>query len=49
MIETAKMHLLNPVEYLKHLFTELPNCKSVSDYEALLPYNIENPNLKMSI
>ena len=49
LIETAKMHLLNPVEYLKYLFIELPNCKSVSDYEALLPYNIENPNLKMSI
>ena len=49
LIETAKMHLLNPVEYLKYLFTELPNCKNVSDYEALLPYNIENPNLKMSI
>ena len=49
LIETAKMHLLNPVESLKYLFTELPNCKNVSDYEALLPYNIENPDLKISI
>ena len=49
LIETAKMHLLNPVAYLKYLFTELPNCKTVSDYEALLPYNIEDPNLKISI
>ena len=49
LIETAKMHLLNPVAYLKYLFTELPQCKTVSDYEALLPYNIENPDLKISI
>jgi len=49
LIETAKMHLLNPVAYLKYLFTELPNCKTISDYEALLPYNISDPSLKISI
>ena len=47
LIETAKMHLLNPVAYLKYLFTELPHCKTVSDYENLLPYNIDGPNLKI--
>ena len=48
LIETAKMHLLHPVAYLKHLFTELPHCKTVGDYEALLPYNIQDPELKIS-
>jgi transposase len=49
LIETAKMHLLNPVAYLKYLFAELPNCKTVQDYEALLPYNVQDPDLKISI
>lgn len=49
LIETAKMHLLHPVAYLKYLFNELPQCKTISDYEALLPYNILNPDLKISV
>lgn len=48
LIETAKMHQLNPAAYLKYVFTELPNCKTVEDYEALLPYNIKDKNLKTS-
>ena len=49
LIETAKMHLLNPVAYLTYLFTELPRCKTLKDYEALLPYNISDVALKISI
>jgi transposase len=48
LIETTKLHKLDPVKYLTHVFKELPNCKTVSDYEALLPYNICDENLKIS-
>lgn len=48
LIETAKMHDLNPVTYLAHVFKELPACKTLSDYESLLPYNIQDLNLKNS-
>jgi transposase len=48
LIETAKMHGLNPVAYLSHVFKELPACKSLNDYEYLLPYNIQDMNLKIS-
>lgn len=49
LIETAKIHHLNPAAYLKHVFTELPNCKRLEDYEALLPYHIQQVNLKISV
>lgn len=46
LIETAKMHLLNPVA-LHYLFTELPLCKTVSDYElASLQYRRPQPQNK---
>lgn len=48
LIETAKIHQLNPAAYLKHVFTELPNCKTIEDYEALLPYNMTDKSLKTS-
>lgn len=48
VIETAKQHELDPVKYLTHVFKELPNCKTVSDYEKLMPYNIRDENLKIS-
>jgi transposase len=48
LIETAKLHELDPVKYLTKVFKELPNCKTVADYEALLPYNIHDESLKIS-
>ncbi len=48
LIETAKMHQLNPAAYLKHIFTELPNCKTIEDYENLLPYHVKDTILKIS-
>jgi transposase len=42
LIETAKANQLNPITYLSHIFKALPNCQSVADFEALLPWNLEN-------
>lgn len=38
LIETAKAHGLNPYDYLRHLFTHLPNAHTLEQLEALLPY-----------
>lgn len=46
LIETAKANGLNPYEYLKTAFKELPNAQSVEAIETLLPWNVStNPNL----
>jgi len=39
LIETAKANGLNPYEYLKRIFKELPNAQSVEQVENLLPWN----------
>jgi transposase len=41
IIETAKACGLEPFMYLRALFTQLPSCKTVEDYELLLPWNIK--------
>jgi transposase len=38
VIETAKANELNPYNYLKLVFKELPNAQSVEDIEKLLPW-----------
>ena len=38
ILETCKQNDINPFEYLKDLFTRLPNAKQ-SDIKSLLPYN----------
>jgi hypothetical protein len=48
LIESTKLHDLDPVKYLTHIFKELPNCKVVADYEALLPYAMCDEKLKIS-
>ena len=40
LIETAKANNIEPSEYLRIIFTKLPQAKSVEDIEALLPWNI---------
>lgn len=37
LIETAKANNLNPYDYLKAVFTRLPNCQTVEEIEMLLP------------
>jgi transposase len=42
LIETAKANQVNPFAYLTYIFKELPNCKDIADYEALLPYHLKD-------
>jgi transposase len=45
IIQTALINGIEPYDYYCKLFKELPNCKTVEDYEALLPWNINfKPN-----
>lgn len=41
VIETAKANGLEPYQYLKHLFTELPKAKNEADVQKLLPWQID--------
>jgi transposase len=41
LIQTAKANRLEPYQYLRHLFTELPQANTVETIEALLPANID--------
>lgn len=43
LIETAKANGIEPYQYLRLLFTELPKAQTVEDVEALLPYDTD-PN-----
>jgi len=39
LIETAKANNINPAHYLQYIFEKLPLCKSLEQYEALLPWH----------
>lgn len=41
LIETAKANGLEPYAYLKKVFTDLPNARTVEAVEALLPWNVK--------
>ena len=41
LIRTAKAHQLDPYAYLSHVMKRMPHCKTVEDYEALLPWNVQ--------
>lgn len=40
MIETAKANGLEPYAYLRTVFTKLPACQTVENFEQLLPWNV---------
>ncbi len=40
VIETCKYHNIEPYDYLRYVLQALPQCQTIEDYEALLPYNI---------
>lgn len=40
-IRTAKLHGLDPYHYYVKLLKSIPHCKSVEEYETLLPWNIK--------
>ncbi|HDS0931008.1 TPA: transposase domain-containing protein, partial [Pseudomonas putida] len=39
LVETAKVNGQEPYTWLRHVLERLPYASSVSDYEALLPWN----------
>jgi transposase len=41
LIRTAKAHGLDPYHYYVKLLKSIPHCKTVEDYEQLLPWNIK--------
>lgn len=41
LIETAKVHGLNPEKYLTEIYRRLPNCETAEQFEQLLPENIQ--------
>ncbi len=41
VIETAKANGLEPYHYLRTLFTRLPRCETLEDFEKLLPWQVE--------
>jgi transposase len=48
IIETAKANKLEPYAYLRTLFTRLPLCETVEDFEGLLPGNVKLEPLAIS-
>ena len=40
IIQTAKQHNIEPYQYYVHILNQLPYCKTVEDYEALLPWEV---------
>ena len=42
LIQSARAHGIEPERYLTTIFKEIPLCKSIEDYEKLLPWNIKH-------
>ena len=40
LLRSAIAHVLEPYRYIKAVLDALPLCKTLEDYEALLPWNI---------
>jgi len=47
LIETARANKLEPYAYLRFIFDRLPTASSLSDYEALLPWNLSPEQLEI--
>ena len=41
LIETCKYHGIEAYDYFRYALNALPLCQTISDYEALLPFNID--------
>jgi len=46
LIETAKLHGLEPYQYLNTVFKRLPYAKTVEDIEKLLPWNVKKQQMQ---
>ena len=40
LLRTAKQHGLEPYRYFLHILREVPHCRGVEDFEALLPWRV---------
>lgn len=49
LIETAKACGLEPYQYLRHIFTEIPHAQTEDDYRALLPQNLTSEQMARSV
>jgi len=38
---TCKYHSIEPYNYFRYVLSALPQCQTVTDYEALLPFNLD--------
>lgn len=41
LIETCKHHQIEPYDYFRYVLNALPTCTTLTDYENLLPFNID--------
>jgi transposase len=41
LVETAKANGMNPYDYLRYVFTELPNLPADLSMDSLLPWNVD--------
>ena len=41
LIETAKLHGLEPFRYCQHILAALPCAEKIEDFEAFLPWNVK--------
>ena len=48
LIETAKANGLEPYHYLRYVFERLPAAQSLTNLEALLPYNLNANQIKLT-
>jgi transposase len=48
LIETTKANNCEPYSYLRHVFENLPRANTLSDYEALLPWNIDRTKVMLA-
>lgn len=49
LIETAKANNCEPYCYLRHIFDNLPRARTLADYEALLPWNVDKMNIMLRL
>ena len=49
LIETAKANNCEPYCYLRHIFEHLPRARTLADYEALLPWNVDKMNIMLRL
>ncbi|NIV34832.1 MAG: IS66 family transposase [Anaerolineae bacterium] len=47
LIETAKANGLEPYAYLRYVFTQLPAAQTVTNFEALLPFNLTSDQIRL--